>query len=96
MDSMKVLFINCCIRGEKSRTLRLCKAYLKALTAKYPNCEITELYLTDQKLIPLDEQSLKLRDTLIRARRMGPSDIPLRTAACGSRPHRDRRAALES
>lgn len=62
---MEVLFINCCIRGEKSRTLRLCKAYLNALTAKCPDCEITELFLPDQKLFPLDEQSLKLRDTLI-------------------------------
>ncbi|MPN28737.1 FMN-dependent NADH-azoreductase [bioreactor metagenome] len=65
MDLMKVLFINCCVRGERSRTLRLCKAHLKAIMSKYPDCEITELYLPDQILVPLDEQSLKLRDTLI-------------------------------
>ncbi|MEL7608981.1 MAG: NAD(P)H-dependent oxidoreductase [Bacillota bacterium] len=62
---MKVLFVNCCIRGERSRTLRLCKTYLKALIERRPDCEVTELYLPDQKLFPFDEQSLKLRDTLI-------------------------------
>lgn len=31
---MKLLFVNCCLRGEESRTLRLCRDYLKKFAEK--------------------------------------------------------------
>ena len=40
---MKVLFVNACMRGEKSRTLVLCKDYLAKLQAKYPDAVIEEI-----------------------------------------------------
>ena len=32
---MHLLFVNCCIRGEESRTLRLCRVALEELKKKY-------------------------------------------------------------
>ena len=42
---MKVLFVNACLRGEKSRTLQLCNAYLEELRSIRPDVQIEELHL---------------------------------------------------
>ena len=40
---MKVLFVNCCIRGEASRTLRLCRVAIEAIHTTFPTAEVEEL-----------------------------------------------------
>ena len=47
---MKVLFVNACLRGEKSRTLALCSHYLKELKAAKPDTEIEELDLENMEI----------------------------------------------
>lgn len=53
----KLLFINACVR-QHSRTLYLCKEYLKTLK----NCEITEEDLKTTPLKPLTQEALLLRE----------------------------------
>jgi len=66
---MKLLFINACVRGEKSRTLRLAKGYI----SKYEKqgWEIEELNLDEaynQGLLKVqDREELELREKLIQA-----------------------------
>jgi len=42
---MKVLFVNACMRGEKSRTLVLCRDYLEKLQKLHPEAAIEEVNL---------------------------------------------------
>ena len=42
---MKVLFVNCCVRGEASRTLRLCRAALEQIQETLEDVTIEELDL---------------------------------------------------
>ncbi len=53
-----ILFINGCIRGGKSSTLRLAKSFL----AEFEQEQITEVALNELKLSPLDRESLNKRD----------------------------------
>ena len=43
---MKVLFVNACMRGKKSRTLELCRDYLKKLQEAKPEAVIEEVAYT--------------------------------------------------
>ena len=63
----KILLINACVRKE-SRTRRLAEEVLKKLTAAEPEgtVQIRECILHQEKLQPLDEKTLLLRDRLIR------------------------------
>ncbi len=58
-----ILFINGCIRGERSNTLRLAKSFL----AEFEQEKITEVDLNDLKLLPLDRESLDKRNKDIEA-----------------------------
>ena len=49
---MHLLFVNCCIRGEESRTLRLCRAALEELKKKYQDLTVEELCLDEEDLRP--------------------------------------------
>jgi FMN-dependent NADH-azoreductase len=64
----KILLINACVRKE-SRTRRLAEEVLKKLTASEPEgtVQIRECILHQEKLQPLDEKTLLLRDRLILA-----------------------------
>lgn len=64
----KILLINACVRKE-SRTRRLAEEVLKKLTAAEPEgtVQIRECILHQEKLQPLDEKTLLLRDRLILA-----------------------------
>ena len=43
----KILFVNACMRGpERSRTWRLCQAFLEACRTRWPEAEVTERDLT--------------------------------------------------
>ncbi len=58
-----ILFINGCIRGEKSNTLRLAKSFL----AEFEQGQITEVDLNELNLAPLNRESLNKRDSDISA-----------------------------
>ncbi|MBR6472196.1 MAG: NAD(P)H-dependent oxidoreductase [Firmicutes bacterium] len=60
-----LLFINACVRGERSRTLRLCKKYLSTYLAYHPDYEIEEVTLNDIQLRPQDRDELDRRDEFI-------------------------------
>ena len=65
---MKVLFVNGCIRGASSRTLRLCRAALEEIEAKYPGCQVEELVLDQETdLAPLRSDTLARRAELEEA-----------------------------
>lgn len=55
---MKTLFINACVR-EESRTLQLCREYMKRHWEKET---VTEVSLKDSLLTPVNEEMLRQRD----------------------------------
>ena len=57
---MKLLFVNACVRG-KSRTLRLCREYIKT-NWNDGSAEIHELVLSDEGLEPFNRKMLERRD----------------------------------
>ena len=64
---MKVLFVNACMRGEKSRTLVLCRDYIEKLQAAYPQAEIEEVDLTTLDIQVQDGAFIERRDAFLRA-----------------------------
>ena len=64
---MKVLFVNACMRGEKSRTLQLCRDYLAKLGAAYPQAQIEEVDLTTMDIEVQDGSFIERRDAFLRA-----------------------------
>ncbi len=48
---MKILFVNCCIRGEESQTLRLCRAALDEIASCFPQAQVEELCLDKEELL---------------------------------------------
>ena len=63
----KLLFINACVRGDRSRTLRLCKKYISTFLAYHTDYEWTELDLNETPLIPQNRSELDKRDAFIEA-----------------------------
>ena len=61
---MNILFVNCCIRGEASRTMGLCRAALEEIRAKYPDATIQELCLDQEEIRPLHSDTLARRNAL--------------------------------
>lgn len=61
---MKVLFVNCCVRGEASRTLRLCRAALEQIQETLEDVSIEELTLDKEEILPLNGQRLAQRHEL--------------------------------
>lgn len=57
---MSILFINACVR-DQSRTLELAQCFLSGL-----HDEVHEIKLQDEKIQPLDRETLLLRDKLVR------------------------------
>ena len=64
---MKLLFVNACIRGDKSRTLRLCKKYIDEFIEKNneQQWEIEEINLDKEDIKPIDSEILAERDALL-------------------------------
>lgn len=64
---MKLLFVNACIRGDKSRTLRLCKKYIDEFIEKNSEqqWEIEEINLDEENINPLDSKLLAKRDAML-------------------------------
>lgn len=71
---MKVLFVNACIRGEASRTRKLCRAGLEEIRKKYPDAVIEELCLDGEEIRPLHSDTLAQRHALETA---GEFDDPM-------------------
>ncbi len=64
---MNILFVNACVRGEDSRTLRLANAFLSELTACLPQAHISQQCLPDMNLPPVDAATLARKETLCDA-----------------------------
>lgn len=58
---MKVLFVNACIRGEESRTLRLCRAAVEEIQSVFPQAQVEELVLDREEIRPLHSDTLAKR-----------------------------------
>ena len=65
-----LLFINACVRGEKSRTLKLARRFLDAYQKARPDAVITERDLCAQRLQPQYPEVLAERDELWSAGRL--------------------------
>lgn len=61
---VKVLYIDCCIRREESRTRLLAEAFLKALEEQ-GNYQVERLCLMDEPLTPLSEGFFAQREHLL-------------------------------
>lgn len=55
----KLLYIDCCIRGEQSRTKRIADAFKGALTDRI---EVVTVDLNELELLPLNKERLKSRE----------------------------------
>ena len=69
-----VLFINACVRGEQSRTLKLARRFLAEYAALHPEDEITERDVCHQWLEPLYPELLEKQEALLAA---GQTDDPM-------------------
>ena len=58
---MNILFVNACVRGEESNTLKLCRAALEEMQTANPNAVITEVNLDADRPQPLHPEELKKR-----------------------------------
>ena len=67
---MKALYIDCCVRGEESRSARLAQAFLENLSPEY---EVTHRCLMEEALYPLTAETLRQRDALLA---QGRTDHP--------------------
>ena len=61
---MRVLFVNCCIRGQESRTLRLCRAAIEQMKETLEDVSVEELILDQEDILPLNSQRLAQRHEL--------------------------------
>lgn len=64
---MNILFVNACVRGEDSRTLRLAQVFLEALADFLPNVRIIEHHLPTMGLLPVDVNTLARKEALCDA-----------------------------
>lgn len=74
----ELLFVNACIRGERSRTLSLARGFLDSYTAAHPGDRVTERDLCRDRLAPQYPEVLAERDALWEAGRL---DHPIFEAA---------------
>lgn len=82
----EILFINACVRGERSRTLRLAGAFLERYAETHPQDRITERNLIEQRLQPQYPEILDERDALWEAGRLdAPMFAPAREFAAADK-----------
>lgn len=70
----RLLFINACVRGEKSRTLKLARHFLNCYCSAHPDTEVAEVDLCTLRLPPQYPEVLAQRDELWNA---GKLDHPM-------------------
>lgn len=66
----EVLFVDACVRGERSRTLALARRFLAAYQAGHPQDQITRRALCEDRLPPQYPEVLEERDALWSAGRL--------------------------
>lgn len=64
---MNILFVNACVRGAESNTLKLCKVALEELKLRYPEATISEVNLEQERPQALYPENLTQRDELRHA-----------------------------
>ena len=69
-----LLFVNSCVRGEKSRTLKLARRFLERYQAAHPDTVVTEVDVCAHRLPPQYPEVLAQRDELWNA---GKLDDPM-------------------
>lgn len=69
-----LLFINACVRGERSRSLKLAKHFLDGWHKAHPDAQITEVDLCKDRPVPQYPEVLAERDALWSA---GKLDHPM-------------------
>lgn len=70
----EILFVNSCVRGEESRTLKLARAFFEEYAAIHPEDTITERNLMEQRIQPLYPETKAEKDALWAAGRL---DAPM-------------------
>lgn len=65
---MTILFVNACVRGEESKTLKLCRAALDELKQKYPQAQVREVNLNLDRPEPLHPELAQERSALHAAK----------------------------
>ena len=82
----QLLFINACVRGERSRTEKLARQFLAAFQEGHPDYSITERNLYQERLQPQYPEILAERDALWAAGRLDqPMFAPARQFAAADR-----------
>lgn len=82
----QLLFINACVRGERSRTLKLARGFLEAYQKIHPEVSVTERNLMEERLEPQYPEVLAERDALWAAGRLDqPMFAPARQFAAADR-----------
>lgn len=66
----RLLFVDACVRGERSRTLKLARRFLEAYRRAHPEDEIVERDLMEERLEPQYPEVLAERDALWEAGRL--------------------------
>jgi FMN-dependent NADH-azoreductase len=66
----EILFVNACVRGEQSRTLKLARHFLEQYRAMHPEDKITERNLMMDRLQPIYQETLAEEQTLQAAGRL--------------------------
>lgn len=81
-----LLFVNACVRGERSRTLKLARRFLSAYEKSHPETRVTERNLMTERMEPQYPEVLAERDALWNAGRLEePMFAPARQFAAAGR-----------
>lgn len=64
---MRVLYVDCCIRKEESRTAQLADAFLRTLKRRYAKFTLQTVVLQDECISPLNLRMLRHREALAAA-----------------------------
>lgn len=70
----ELLFINACVRGDRSRSLKLARRFLEGWQKAHPDAAVTEIDLCRDRLVPQYPEVLEQRDALWQA---GKLDDPM-------------------
>lgn len=82
----ELLFVNACVRGERSRTLKLARHFLAEYEKSHPEIRVTERNLMEERMEPQYPEVLAERDALWNAGRLDePMFAPARQFAAAGR-----------
>lgn len=82
----ELLFVNACIRGQRSRTLKLARHFLAEYEKNHPETRVVERNLMEERLEPQYPEVLDERDALWNAGRLDePMFAPARQFASAGR-----------